>query len=104
MSKTWRPTTNAPMPAMLGPTSSAGACVTFTPLPSIGSTSPFPYHSNSGRTSSFSSAMKPSTDTTSCITTSPIAPPFARDLVVQSNDVGARTPRSHGALQPLCNV
>src|SRR3954452_12625094 len=42
------------------------------------SLSPLKYHSNSGPTSSCSSATHPSTDTTACITTVPTVPPSRR--------------------------
>src|SRR2546423_4661743 len=42
------------------------------------SLSPLKYHSNSGPTSSCSSATYPSTDTTACITTVPTLPPSRR--------------------------
>src|SRR3954471_5578654 len=44
--------------------------------------SPLKYQSNSGPTSSFSSAIKPSTEVTACITTVLIAPSYAFWAVV----------------------
>ena len=56
--------------------------------------SPLPYHSKSGPTWSSSSAMKPSTDTTLCITTLPITSPIVNLLV----ETGVE-PRSHRGQQ-----
>ena len=50
--------------------------------------SPLPYHSKSGPTWSFSSAMKPSTDTTLCITTLPITSPIVNLLVETGSGPG----------------
>src|SRR6185437_9625159 len=53
--------------------------------------SPLKYHSCRDPTSSFSSAMKPSTDTTLCMITVPTAAP--RVCLRVSDDLGAARPR-----------
>src|SRR5215213_10129164 len=81
-SKKWRPITITPIESHMGFTYAAEVLETLIPSPSpewsysssppsVSGTSPLKYHSWRGPTSSFSSALKPSTETTLCMITVP---------------------------------
>src|SRR4029078_13686203 len=74
MSKTWRPTSVAPIWSQYGRVLSEDVCDTFTSPLSSNATSPLDNQSNSGPGWSFASATKPSTDTELYMTTLPTGP------------------------------
>ena len=93
-SNRWRPITIAPIAVPHRPDVLVDArdletppaperSYSWSPSSAIG-VSPLKYQSNSGPTSSFSSAMKPSTDTTLCMTTLPITSPGPRTLIAKA--------------------
>ena len=64
--------------------------------------SPLKYQSNRGPTSSFSSAMKPSTETTACITT--VNPPHQPAMCPCASVIASSTPYVANALRSTRSV